>query len=270
MYFSIHAQTSILRRINTRRHTINVVIADMNQNILVNLHHKGDFGYNAVRDKIGNDANFNPIQSPDVSVKAELDHDGRRNFHSINIIEPSVAASAQANPVRRTDIGNYEEWRTEPVCFGSSLLKSLGLQFQLKHPGTGVESRRMEKVDVLGQNVEKKFKINLNLERVLRVHKMDFNRSYCSGAAGNEFFTDPEGNIQASTGPDSIRQIFESTFSGLELDGRWEPIDTWSGEYGIGDKAGCGKGTGKGSKGEDFNDEGFFLNPGYGLNPKLN
>lgn len=280
MYFSLHSQLSTLRRVRTRYHSVNLVVADKTKRppeIVADIHYKADFGYNAVRPNratVPRSTEFITVRSEDENIKKTLPANGKRNLRTINIIDRNnlTALKAVFN-IRNDKLGNYEEWRTVPICTKATGAKNDGLQTILKYPGLAVRSERMDisTSTELGLEIKGVKYRSVNLERVLKTVKLAIDQKSCPQGRSGVFYTDPFGNVVPKRNRAAIKQIVKKD---LKIDiqkGRWEPVDAWQGLYGIGDGKGCGGNKTPGEKrGKEFLDQGFFLSLGYGVDPKVN
>lgn len=241
----------------------------------MNIHYKADFGYNAVRPKVNAKNAFIPVNARETAIKNMLPAGGKRNFRSINIIDrrPQVLRELMKKfNIRKESQGNYEEWRTVPICTNPKKDGDSGVRTVLKYPGLAAKSvaLRSSQSTQLHLMIKGVLYRSVNLERIILASELEIAEKHCPDGGTGEFFTDKWGKKLDGDGPRAIKQFIRKGFS-LTLDGRWEPIDPWQGIYGEGDGVGCGKGDGSGDRNsENFLDQGFFVNLGYGVDPDSN
>lgn len=109
LYYSLHGTQSSLRRVSVRFHTINLAIVHVRtKELMVDLQHKADFGFAAVRLKGGK--TFRPIFKVDQMIdEMQQAEDQPNNFRAFNILDvdnPNPEFEIR-NPIR---IGQYENW----------------------------------------------------------------------------------------------------------------------------------------------------------------
>lgn len=244
-------------------------------NIVADIHYKADFGYNVVRPKAKGPLEFITVTTKDEEIRKSLPAEGKRNLRSINIIDKSnITAQNRVFNIRRPGIGNYEEWRTVPICTSATRVTSKGVQIVLKYPGLAAKSERMDAREAteLGLEIKGVMYRSLNLERIIRTTSFAIDQKSCPKGKSGVFYTDPYGNAVSSSNPAAVKQFMEGGLN-INIDkGRWEPVDVWQGLYGIGDGKGCGGNKDPGVKpnNKGFLDQGFFLSLGYGVNPDIN
>lgn len=246
IYFSVHILQSSIRRVTARFHTISFVVVDRNtKKVLMEIQHKGDFGFTGVQ--LIN-RSFYPINLEQRGIQAELES-GPDNFRSINIMENNGLFEQS----RGKSLGQYEFWRTLPICMKARNRRE-GVNIVLKTPNTGIRSmaRQGEKV-LLGRLLHGKMHQSKGLNRELRFKNLQFGAEFCpsSGAKGGYFYTDPTGHqIRPGPGPTSVRQYVEPGFK-ASLTGKFEIEDPWGGLHR--DQA-----------------RGFFTDHGFGIDPEQN
>lgn len=266
VYLNIHVMTSILFRVGIRFHTIHlVVVHKRTKKVLMDISHKGDFGFLSVRLKSGK---FDAINSDEQGIRdKQISEKEPMNFRSINIIDPK-------NPEKFAKIyklrgkgksltvfkGQYEEWQTVPMCAKSKNLKT-GINVQFKLPGTGIASaKKLNETVVLGEYPGKQKKStvyrSVSLNRSVNFNNLNISSAFCpllenGRPASGEFYTDPLGKeIVSGPGPTALRQFIAPGF-GLLLNGRYETADEWTGLH-------------------VKNGRGFFIDFGYGIDPNKN
>lgn len=250
IYYSLHVMQSQLRRVTERFHTINFAVVDRRtKELLMDIQHKGDFGWAGVRLLGGK--RFRAIDAMQEAVRQDL-LSGPNNFRSINIIDEN-------NPNPEFDfarsqilLGAYEEWQTLPMCMQTSRRTSV-FHVVLKLPNTGFKSLAEPNTIVdLGRKLQGRFYKNTGLNRSVRFRQLNIGAQFCpAGAAGGFFYTDPDGKeIRPGPSPTSVRQFVKPGFN-FVLNGRFEAVDTWTGLHF------------KGARG-------FFSDHGYGIDPDRN
>lgn len=249
LYYSLHVAQSSLRRVSVRFHTINFAVVDRKtKELLMDIQHKGDFGWAGVRLLGGK--TFRAINPAEAVIEQEL-LSGPNNFRSINII-----AENSPNPEfffrSQILIGAYEEWQTLPMCMQTSSRTSI-FHVVLKLPNTAFKSLAEPNTIVnLGKKTRGRFYRSTGLNRSLRFRRLNIGAQHCpEGAAGGFFYTDQFGKeIRSGPGPNSVRQFVKPGFN-FVLNGRYEAVDTWTGLHF------------KGARG-------FFSDHGYGIDPDRN
>ena len=239
VYYSVHVQTSKLRRVEEPRHTIALAVVNAtSRELLVDITHKGDFGFLAAKAR---PAGFLPLSESDRSLR-ERQHDlhlspRRRTVNVIDIDNLDKRLSFQKG--RKLLLGRYEEWTTQPLCTGGSgLYGGGGISFDIATPATAVKSVRELGVRIpLGYYEDARFVRSTAQRRVLTVRHFTIGHQYCTAKLGDTrpasrsppgvFYTDPYGeSLKDGPGKNHVRQYFKPGFS-IALEGKYEALDSW-------------------------------------------
>ena len=265
VYYSLHVRTSSLRRVSVRRHTIQLVIASAKtKEILVNIQHKGDFGWQSVRMK--KFSQFRPLKSIDFKIqKEQKDAGDPRFFRSIPVLDDDGGTFGSRNPAV---LGQYEEWQTLPICSRQKNPSRPNdvVRVSLKEPITGIKKyeqpdskvnlgdcikRLLPKGKTCDDRQRDAFVHSVNLNRFLDMLNVEVSDKHCPGGKNGVFYTDPLGEkLFDGPGKNRLRQYIKKGFS-VVLEGRFEPSETWVGLYSDASR-------------------GHFLDHDYGIDPKLN
>lgn len=254
-----------MRRVTANIHTVQLVIADAaTKEILVNIAHKGDFGWQSVRlDSVNL---FDPLTNADKMIKKKQEDNGEpTRFRSVAIMDSNGGKFQVRSP---PIVGQYEEWQTLPICTASQRTARKGdvIRVVFKEPVTGVKSLSQPGVQVdLGRCIPDKlasgkeckesereaFVKSPNVVRALFMLDIKVASAYCPGSKNGVFYTDPTGTrVFSGPGPTHVRQYIKPGFSTV-LSGRYEPVEPWVGIHG-------------------YYGRGFFHDHGYGIDPMAN
>lgn len=259
IYFSEHVQTSSLRRVRARFHTVTVVIKDAStKELLAELSFKGDFGFLAAR-RAGANNRFVAVTPEGEAIFAEQRRQipFLRKLRTINVIK-----EGDLNPAYRYQTplleGTYEEWITVPPCTKSPRGGELVLDVQ--DPITAVREVPGDTKVALGvidrPGPVAVFRRHISLRRTLRAKDLEVSAAACGfdgGFDGGEFYTDPEGKeLRSGPGPNNVRQYIKKGWS-AKISGRWQVGlgNLWLGAHVHGSKE-------------------FFYDQGYGVSPEMN
>lgn len=244
VYYQLHAQTSNIARIRVRQHTITLAIVHTRtKELMVDITHKADFGYNSVRLR---GRNYQPLTREDVAIAAN--ETGPLNFRSINVLN-----MANPNPEfknrKPVPIGTYEIWQTRPICTVS--VGRGGVQVVFRQPATGIKTPdSLTKVN-LGRKYNNRFFKSTGLNRHIRMAGLQVSSKHCPEGAAGKFYTNPSATtVLEGPGRNAIRQYVKPEFS-VTIDGRFEAVDNWVGMHAKGWR-------------------GFFHDHGYGIDPNKN
>lgn len=260
IYFSIHAQTSSLRRVNARFHTVTIAVRDeTTKELVVELSFKGDFGFLAGR-RAGNVNRFLALTPEGLELQNQQKKaiPFKRALRTINVID-AANLDPRFKYLTPLLLGTYEEWITQPPCTRSP--RGGELVFDIQDPSTGVrvmppgtEKVNLGRIDQPG-NVAL-FRRHISLRRTLRVKEFEISAEACGfgeGFAGGTFYTDPFGReVRPGPGPNNVKQYIKPGWK-AKLNGKWQvgPGNHWMGVHVHGAKD-------------------FFLDHGYGINPSVN
>lgn len=260
VYYMMHGQTSNVRRLGIRFHSISLVVSDAEtKEILMEVGHKGDFGFISGRSVGG----FTPLTADDEVLEAELEAEDFSALRSVNVInmegtlDDRFEFMEDRNNIRR---GRYEEWKTTPICSVPGNHGALVLDFT--QPITGIQfADDLTSEIALGFDDEDGFFKNNGLGRIMRANEFNFSEQRCmfhledieggSSTSDGEFYTDARGKkLVKGPGPNAVRQFITTGFS-LSLDGDYEAVESWTGLFV-----------------KDI--DGRMFDYGYGLDPAVN
>lgn len=260
IYFSTHVQTSSLRRVTARFHTVTTVIKDAtSKELLAELSFKGDFGFLAAR-RAGDVNRFLAVTPEGAALFAEQQAEVPflRRLRTMNIINEGAL-----NPAYRYQSplleGTYEEWITTPPCHRARRGGELVLDVQ--DPITGVRSVPAGDEKVALGVIDRPgpvavFRRHVSVRRTLRARELEIGAGMCGFGddfEGGVFYTDARGEeLRDGPGERNVWQYIKPGWS-AKISGRWQVgvQNLWLGAYVHGSK-------------------GFFYDQGYGLDPKLN
>lgn len=254
VYISIHAQTSSLRRVSQRHHTVTIVMKHRNTGeLLAEVTSKGDFGFQSAR-RAGPDNNFVPLTNEGHMMKREQTRQRPylRHFRSINVID-------MRNPDPRfrysypMSMGTYEEWVVVPSC--TTTVEGGELTLDIQDPITGIPSvNNMSPVWLGRRTGPDGFMKNTGLKRTLQVRHLKLSASRCGFGEdfkGGHFYSNPYlTELRDGPGRDSVKQYIKPGFVG-NIYGLWRPGGRWLGLHSPRVKS-------------------FFTDRGYGINPAVN
>lgn len=228
--FVVHMQTSHLRRITTRWHSILlVVIHTETRKILADITHKGDFGFLSARIS---DGRFLAVSPEDAKMQEEMFQAPRRR--SINFIDENHLDERLLYrfPRYTLPMGVYEDWTTVPLCGAGG--RSGNLRVDVTKSATGVRAfNALDEKVYLGNTENGVFYRQAGQARLLNAPKFKFSFSNCEHVLGplpsnGIFYTDANGeNLTSGPGPDSMRQYVHPDLS-FELYGDHRPSDSWT------------------------------------------
>lgn len=255
--FCIHAQTSSMRRVYTRSHSIIFVVVDAEtKNVLAEVTHKGFFGFTGTRKKGGG---FVGITEMEETMQQSLRENGwASNKRSVNVIDvDNLNPSYEYND----DLlrGRYEEWTTNTIC--SARGRRGMLNMDMRNPATGIVSaERANKSVYLGFERGEKFIRHDGSSRLVHMREFQFGEEHCvfplrdifgGRSVNGTFYTDASGKqLVSGPGEGHIRQYVMPGFK-LEISGHYDMVDPWGGELVL--DADSGQSS-----------------DGYGLNPNVN
>lgn len=254
VYISIHAQSSSLRRVHTRHHTVTIVMKHSRTGeLLAELTSKGDFGFQSAR-RAGAGNNFVPLTNEGHRMKREqrTKRPYLRHFRSINVINKK-SPDPRFRYSYPMSMGTYEEWVVVPPC--TTTVRGGELTLDIQDPVTGIASLQSMKPVWLGRRTwTDGFVRNTGLKRTLQVRYLTLSASRCgfgSEFKGGYFYSDPFlKTLRTGPGPDTLRQYIKPGFEG-KLYGLWRPSGRWLGLHKPRVKS-------------------FFADVGYGVNPAIN
>lgn len=251
VYFNIHAQTSVLRRVKEQYHTISIAVTHARtQKLMLELMHKADYGFLGAR---GNKpGEVIPASREDAAMQlAQQSKDVRNRFRTVNVIDVN-------NPDPRFDyrreltLGGYEKWVTMPICADGPPFGEIVVD--IKTPSSGIKSFSQQDVLVkLGGPTWR----NVGTSRSIQFKRLEFSAKHCKfentdEAVSGYFYTDSLGKtLLSGPGKGAIRQFISP---GFEI--------TLSGIYGVAELA-----LGMHMLGYP---DGHFTDYGFGLSPEVN
>lgn len=229
LYYGFHGQLSAARRFTARFHSVIFAVVDANtKELVMELGHKGDFGFLATRKLPTGHISVN---EEDAGIKAELRLTKNRSKRIVNVINPE-----NLNPNYKYNKnllrGRYEQWLLRPMCANPSMRKELVVDF--KTPHTALKEPDTTEVTILGKSTKGVItKPSDSINRDFVTRGMEIGDSFCGFTipANGEFFTDKLGTTQRpGPGKDSIRQFIKPGFS-LKIVGRFMASDIWVGMH---------------------------------------
>ncbi|KAI0560921.1 hypothetical protein FGB62_97g112 [Gracilaria domingensis] len=238
--FCMHAQTSSLRRVNVRYHTIIFAVADSETKELVaEIRHKGFFGYTGTKKRGGG---FMGINKEEEQMRMALKQSsGISNKRSVNTIN-KYSLNPMYSYNRELMRGNYEEWTTSTIC--SDAGGHGMLHIDTRNPITGIVSgKKLGEVVLLGNEAKGTFLRNDGSSRLVKLRAFRFGEKYCSfgsqnvsgtGSSNGVFYTDASGRkLKSGPGKYHIRQFVKPGLN-FEVSGLYEMVDPWGSELVLG------------------------------------
>lgn len=228
--YIVHVQTSKLRRVTERWHSIQLVIQeDRTKEIVAELTHKGDFGFLSVR---GKQNTFIPMSDEDARLQEETFKAPKRR--SINVISPGHYDSRfqYRNPAYTYMMGTYEDWTTVPLCGAAG--RDGNLRMDITRSATGIRSMSDfdSRID-LGYNENGVFFKQAGQARIFLAPKFKFSFADCERMLGplpanGVFYTDAKGEtLKSGPGKDTIRQYVKPGLL-VYLTGEFRAVDSWT------------------------------------------
>lgn len=258
VYYMIHGQTSNVGRLSIRFHTITLVVKDAStKELLIEVSHKGDFGFISARKK---DGGVVPLQEKDEEMMKEFEEKGMFRQRTVNVINKgNLDARFSFRDADSLMRGEYEEWTTNPMCSVGGHHGALRFDFTNSITGIKVASDLTEKVELGSESNDRWFRSN-GVERIFRAREYVFAEDLCvfkladiDGGRSVEgvFYTDATGmKLKRGAGMETVKQFVKPGVE-LRLDGDYEAVDSWIGMY-VKDH------------------EGRMQNYGYGIDPEVN
>lgn len=259
VYYMMHGQTSNVRRLGVRFHTITLAVTDATtKELLLEIAQKGDFGFISSRKEGGGVV---PLQEADEKLMEEFEEKGTFRQRTVNVInegnlDPRFLYRDEPENLLR---GEYEEWTVNPICSLSGFQGSLRMDYTNPISGIKVPSDLTDKLD-LGFDSDEGFIKNNGVARIFRANEYKLDEDMCmfriadingGKSVDGEFYTDPFGTkLMPGPGPNAVRQFVKPGFK-LELDGNYEATDSWTGLY-------------------EKDHQGRMINYGYGVDPAVN
>lgn len=240
IYYCLHAQTSKLRRVSERHHSIILVVVDARtKELLVELQHKAFYGALMTRKKGGG---FIALSTEEERIVRQLEEDNHsRNKRSVNVIDVKNLHPAYEYNMPLSSIihGRYEEWTTGPICTARGHRGMITVDF--RNPITGIKSARQRTVPVnLGSYYGDTFLRHDGSARRFVMREFELSEDDCVFKLKNilggmsidgSFYTDAYGvNIVATSGTIHVKQYMKRGFK-MKVDGHFEPVDVWNGLF---------------------------------------
>lgn len=253
LYLNAHMQTSKLRRVTVKFHTMTVAVKHIRTGeLMAELTSKGNFGFLAAR-SADLRKGFVPVREEDKAIQeADLARDPPRElFRVINVInERNQDPSLRYRP-RELLRGVYEDWRGLSVCL------SKPLSFVIRNPSTGIETRLGEQAVQLGEFQGSEFYQNLGISRFVRGDGVTIGAKACGFGddfdRNGYFYTNADGTkLFDKSGENTVRQFIKPGFS-LTITGQWRPMGNWLGLHTSRKRTTAG-----------------YFDHSYGLNPYIN
>lgn len=248
IYYSLHAQTSHLRRMTASSHTIVLAVSHVRSGeLLVELTQKGDFGFLGGR---GRNGGIIPLRYEDVQKeKAQRGVKGARLFRVVNVIgyPGSLDRRLAYNP--NVLEGLYEAWMTVIMCSKTPAYGGLGVDFET--PGTAVRGLQKESIKKVVRLQHEK--LNTGMSRNIHINDVVVSGKYCSfGNKEGVFYTDPLGQeLLNGPGRGAVRQYIKK---GVQIN--------MSGKFKVGSQQWLGL--------FEEGKTGSMLDHGYGVDPLNN
>lgn len=263
VYYSLHVQTSSLRRVRQSRHTIVVAVTHAKTKELVaELTHKGDFGFLAAQNPSNG---FTPLSSTDEAIRDyQKSHGMPAKRRSINVIDVDNLDPrfSYRKPQSKALLGLYEEWSTTTLCSGQRKYSG-SVTADIILSATGIKSAQEKDVSVnLGLWRNGKFTRSTGSARQLKFTRggvvisdksCAFEPAGMSGKMSESgvFYTDVYGErLVKGPGPNVVKQLIKPGLS-IKLTGAYGPTDSWLGMH-------------------EQRQFGIMTNYGYGLDPDKN
>lgn len=249
VYFNIHIQTSQLRRVTERYHTVAVAVTDRETGkLMMEVSHKASFGFLAAR---GKKDPFLPLRREDEIERTRQLNSGlphSRRFRTVNVVDKNNLDPRfrfQDDPL----MGVYEAWMTMPICASADRFGEV--QIDVKSPASGVKSvRQLDTRVELGRSPLR----NVALSRNLRMMNLRLGAKHCKfgngEVTGGVFYTDARGENLVEKGRKGVRQYITPGFE-VTVSGKYEPFEMGLGEHADGHVE-------------------FFSDLGYGVDPNRN
>lgn len=258
--FFFHAQTSSLRRVSVKQHTISFTVTHARtKQTLLEISHKGNFGFLSARSKGGL---FIPLSTADrAEAERQKVDTAAIERRSINVMNPkkNEPFSTRDIAVLRS-LGVYEDWTSSPIC--SSGRRGDGeFNADFFTPITGIFStlRKNQAVE-LGARRGRYWIRSDGAGRRVKFQDLVLGEDECSFGNGQRlseyakngvFYTTPDGNrLLPGPGRNAVRQFIKPGFR-IRLHGRYELVDSWVGMH-VKDH------------------QGQMFNYGYGIDPNVN
>lgn len=260
VYFGIHVQTSHLRRVYESHHTINLVITRAStKEVLVEITHKGDYGFIATRKRGGGFFPFTVADAALLRRQESRDYPSRRR--SVNVIDESNLDYRFAYRSSLRSLGLYEDWTTQPICSTNGMYGGGHISVDVTTSATGIKSLSQKNVAViLGTVRNAKFFRSTGIQRIIRFQSYVISYASCmftladifGGQSRNGvFYTDSYGKtLRNGPGRNHIRQYIKPGFR-LEINGKFHVQEPWLGVHGK-------------------DDGGFMVDLGFGIDPSKN
>lgn len=254
-YISAHIQTSSLRRVSARHHTVTMVVLNRaTKQIVLELSVKADFGFVAAR-KAGDNNRFIAMTSEGAEMfSAQMQTiPFRRSMRSMNFIN-LLGLDERLLYQKPIMLGTYEEWICNLLCTGSP--RRGELTFDTEDPITAAKDASGEEKLFLGRQTAGGFLRHVGIRRTVRARNLRVSLNKCRETLGSEFdggvfYTDAYGTeLRNGPGPNNVRQFIRPGFN-AGLSGKFQPTGPWLGLHRDGVKM-------------------FFEDVGFGVDPKEN
>lgn len=228
--YVVHMQTTSLRRITERWHSIQVVIQeDDTKEIVAEITHKGDFGFLSVR---GKKNTFIPVSEADAILQEQTFKAPKRR--SINVINPGHfdPRFQYRNPIHSYMMGAYEDWTTVPLCGASGRDGNIRTDVTRSATGIRTTSDLSSRID-LGSTEKGVFYKQAGQARIFLAPKFKLSFSNCERVLGSlppngVFYTDAKGeNLLSGPGSNAIKQYVKPGLL-VEIMGEFRAVDSWT------------------------------------------
>lgn len=244
IYLTVHIDTTSLRRVHTRTHTVSLAAVDATGATVLDVRCKGDFGFGfTLPSDFMHNFRFLPLGAEEEAIRAAAEADPARQpiHHSrrINVVVPGGDPSIDEADL---PVGRYEEWRGGLGYCTTSPESGAGMTVDVKDPITGCQSMecpngseepaQLAPTADVPRNV---FVPSRGLRRDLILDQVTIGRGSCpdlNGTSSDTWYTDAAcSRVLPGPGPSAVRQLAATGWGGLTLDGKYGSEDSWSGWY---------------------------------------
>lgn len=241
--YVVHVQTSKLRRVYERYHTIILVVVEKRtKRVVAEVTHKGDFG--ALTARIPN-ARFMPVDDTDAELMEEFRKQPRRR--SINILREDGVRDERLqyrSPAFNMMMGTYEDWTTVPICSADGRAGNLRADITRSATGIPAFDRKDEKV-FLGKAENGVFYRQSGQARILIAREFNFAWKHCARLFEESdieipdngvFYTNSNGTeLKKMPGKYAMRQYVEPGLE-IEINGEYRATNSFTGILELGSR----------------------------------
>ncbi|GAB0494689.1 hypothetical protein MMPV_005985 [Pyropia vietnamensis] len=242
-YLTVHIDTTSLRRVHTRTHTVSLAAVDEQGATLLDVRCKGDFGFSfTLPSDFMYNFRFLALGADEEAIQAAAEADpARQPIHHSRRINVVVPGGDPAIDEADLPVGRYEEWQGGLGYCTSSPDSNAGMTIDIKDPITGCRSLSCPAAEVpaelaptadVPRNI---FVPSRGLRRDLILNAVTVGRGSCpnlDGTIANTWYTDAAcSRVLSGPGPGAVRQMAAAAWAGATLDGKYGSADSWSGWY---------------------------------------